>query len=366
MRGSTGVVALTWLVLAGACVLPASAAFPGANGRIVFASNRRADLQLQVFAVPAEGGLPRNVSRRPAYINTDASVGPGGTIVFASAPAGDFGAPGVWAVGPGGKRRRLASGLAPSVSPDGALVAYTSPHADGLLVVSAHGGRARTLSDTSAAAVWSPDGRWLAAAGNGVLLLRADGVETRRLAEGLNANFSLPSWSPDGRGIVVSDGVLHVVEVATGQETPLKEGTDPVWSPKGDLIAFVRAGQIATIRPDGSRMRDVTAPPAGDADMRPAWAPDGIRLAFVRKRPAADVTEASQLGVVNVVSGEMRALTPADGRIVDPFVRGLSWSADGFPATSPRSLRTAASSSSVAAPVWRVRRSPVPAPRSAS
>lgn len=328
MRGSTGVVALAGLVALCLTASSASGSFPGANGRIVFASNRRADLQLQAFAVPAGGGRPRNVSRRPAYINTDASAGPDGTVVFGSSSVNGFGGLSIWAVGPGGERRLLAHGWAPSLSPDGTRVAYTNPQSEGLFVVPASGGPARQVADSGSPGVWSPDGRWLAVGGNGVLLVRADGLETRRVAEGLSTWPSLPSWSPDSRKVVVSDNDLHILDVATGEETPLGHGTDPAWSPSGALIAFVRARRIATIRPDGSAGRDVTAPPVGEEDQRPVWAPDSTRIAFVRERPAGDVPQAAVLRVLDVRDGDERALSPADGHIVDPYVRGVSWSRD--------------------------------------
>ena len=330
MRGSGGVVALTCALAACAVAWPASASFPGANGHIVFSSNRRADLQLQVFAVPAAGGVAGNISRRPAYLNADANAAADGKIVFASSPATGNGGPKVWLIQPGGRRRPLVSGWAPSLSPDGAAVAYTGPHSEGLYVVSVRGGRANRVADTGLPGIWSPDSKSLAVADlDGVLLVRRDGTATRRLPLGLDANPGLPSWSPDGRSLVISDGALDVVDVETGRATRLVAGTEPAWSPAGDVIAFVRDGRIATIGPAGSATRDVTTPPEGESDVGPAWAPDGAHIAFVRRRPASDVAQASALHVLDVAAGREGALTPSDDHVVDPWVRGLSWSADG-------------------------------------
>jgi Tol biopolymer transport system component len=57
----------------------------------------------------------------------------------------------------------------------------------------------------------------------------------------------------------------------------------PAWSPRGDLIAFERAdghgrAAIYSIRADGTRLRRVWTPPAGDAHA-PVWSPDGSLLA---------------------------------------------------------------------------------------
>jgi Tol biopolymer transport system component len=59
----------------------------------------------------------------------------------------------------------------------------------------------------------------------------------------------------------------------------------PAWSPRENVIAFVRtAGEgraaVHTIRPDGTGLRRLWAPSAGDADA-PLWSPDGSRIAVV-------------------------------------------------------------------------------------
>jgi len=52
--------------------------------------------------------------------------------------------------------------------------------------------------------------------------------------------------------------------------------TQPTWSPDGNRIAFIREGEIHTIKPDGSDLKQVTDDGAG----APAWSPDGSRIAF--------------------------------------------------------------------------------------
>jgi TolB protein len=60
----------------------------------------------------------------------------------------------------------------------------------------------------------------------------------------------------------------------------------PVWSPRGDLIAFTRQYQgrfyIGVIRPDGAGERLLTE---SFLDEGPTWSPNGRVLMFYRQTP---------------------------------------------------------------------------------
>ncbi|MBX3002279.1 MAG: PD40 domain-containing protein [Caldilineaceae bacterium] len=62
---------------------------------------------------------------------------------------------------------------------------------------------------------------------------------------------------------------------------------DPVWSPQGDLIAFVSQepgnDEIFTIEPDGSNMRRLTHN-SWEWDKHPSWSPDGNQIIFWSNR----------------------------------------------------------------------------------
>ncbi len=118
-----------------------------------------------------------------------------------------------------------------------------------------------------------------------------------------------PSWAPDGRRLVLSDGLrLLVWEVGDPAGTPLpgtEDGVLPAWAPDGSWIAFTRlirgdslvascthsgvlgpscqqervvfpvAGRrLVLVRPDGSEIRDLG--PGSD----PAWLPDSRALVY--------------------------------------------------------------------------------------
>jgi TolB protein len=85
----------------------------------------------------------------------------------------------------------------------------------------------------------------------------------------------------------------------------------PVWSPRGDWIAYVRENgddtAIHIVRPDGSEARALTNM-AGASDLSPSWSPEGRRIAFARL-----LGERSQIAIIGLDGGEPRKVaTPGD------------------------------------------------------
>ena len=125
-----------------------------------------------------------------------------------------------------------------------------------------------------------------------VALIHPDGSGFRQITSGANNN-GFPSFAPDGERFVYRttgpDGEgLRIRNLKDNSVKTLTDGYDnfPVWSPRGDLIAFVRqvAGdfEVFSIRPDGKDLRRLTNSKGNEAHL--AWSPDGEKLLFSSTR----------------------------------------------------------------------------------
>ena len=110
---------------------------------------------------------------------------------------------------------------------------------------------------------WAPDGSYL-------LFARGGDFENG----GENPN---PDWSPTKpEQAIWSVGLDH---------TParrLTEGHAPAISPRGDIVAFLRGGQIFFMKSGGENVRNVITQKGEQSEL--TWSPDGSELAFVSGR----------------------------------------------------------------------------------
>lgn len=139
-----------------------------------------------------------------------------------------------------------------------------------------------------------------------------DGGKSTRMTDHGGAD-SQPAWSPDSTKIVfISDRTgsdeIYLLEqddaehpsltrahtFKTTRLTDTKEGEQfPLFSPKGDRIAFLRAGQLWTMKPDGKDQQVLIA----DKKVTDyEWSPDGKWIAFSRM----DGSFASEVYIVPV------------------------------------------------------------------
>ena len=271
---------------------PAGAAFPGANGSIAYQSY--------------DGGF------------TVASVTPDGAI-----------------------QRTLGSGISPSCSPNGSLIAFASPLPNSqieLFTMAPDGsGRTQVTSLGSASfPAWSPDGSKLALASYStttsnydIWTVAANGTNPMQLTSSPAEDIA-PSWSPDSSKIAFQsnrdgDREIYVMDADGGHPTDVtnrhaSEEQSADWSTDGSKIVF------SSTAPNGSP--DVfVMNAAGSGDTRlgagdyPTWSPDGKRIAFTRsaaggtnlftmKADGTDVVQVTHDGGEKVMT-DWQPLSPA-------------------------------------------------------
>jgi Tol biopolymer transport system component len=99
-------------------------------------------------------------------------------------------------------------------------------------------------------------------------------------------------------------GLFAVRDGALNQLTEDPSDSQPAFSPDGTSIAFVRAGDIYSVRADGSGQRQLTS--GADLDSAPVVSPNGKIVVFERR---AAKGAPADLYTVGTFGGGLRALT---------------------------------------------------------
>ncbi|MCH2186374.1 DUF5050 domain-containing protein [Myxococcota bacterium] len=176
---------------------------------------------------------------------------------------------------------------------------------------------------------WSPDGSHIvftSSRGDDVAeiyTMNADGSDETKITSAtfLSSN-EYPAWSPVGNQIAFSSvrveqgSLTQQIYLINSDGTGLVRLTDngandarPAWSPNGDQIAFDsdRTGetQIYVMDNDGSNQTQITNCCAGD--FYPAWSSDGERISFTSNRDGH-----SQVYVMSADGSDQKAVTSGD------------------------------------------------------
>jgi Tol biopolymer transport system component len=253
---------------------------------------------------------------------------------------GPTGADPVRLVGGEGEGATQPHGGRPAWSPDGSLLAFTGSfgeYSPVIYVVSADGGRPRLVSKAGPLSdpIFSPDGGSLAF--SALRVVKGEFQRTARRADddyGVVVDWAVmavnvssrrsrlltpwrrnqiltpTSFSPDGsklaaervtlkRGAgVFTESAAVAVELGGGPTTILARGDaeEPVYSPDGSRVAFVRTSHAAPSEPGGNRpparSELFVMPSAGGKPVKlagakgglawPSWDPSGRRISFTR------------------------------------------------------------------------------------
>ena len=222
-------------------------------------------------------------------------------------------------------------------SPDGDHIAFTSDM-DGqpdIFVLKLDGDTNEIIAVTKTKeredlGSWSSDGEWLSYAlfegeSPGVYVRNPNGVDLIRLT---SVPARSPVWSPKGDDIAFyldgEDGnEIHLVNYSTNEETGLVthvDGTFPVsWSPDGKHIAYVSNQhgnmEIYSMEIDGSDQLRLTR--NDRLDNNPVWSPNGKRIAFVSYSESGD--EGGEIFAMDADGSKQRRLTNNPNNDSAPF-----------------------------------------------
>ncbi len=122
-----------------------------------------------------------------------------------------------------------------------------------------------------------------------------------------------PNSNPEG---VERD--VWAIKVKGGKPWKLGQGTEPVISPKGDLVVFRNQGKVFVVPLNGTQKPGVLFKVRGNNRFF-NWSPDGSQLAFVSIR-----NDHSFIGIYNLGKKEIKWLLPNVNRDLCPV-----WSPDG-------------------------------------
>jgi dipeptidyl aminopeptidase/acylaminoacyl peptidase len=289
----------------------ARAAFPGANGRIVFETNR--DGNEEIYTMNADGTNRVDLTRNPADDADPRWSADGSRIVFASNRSGNYQIYTMNADGSGVTRvtHDANEDRRPTWTADGHILFQNGSFPNrAIFRINADGNGLQQLTPVSS------DNATVAAAPRGgrIAFSSTRGDGTQRLytanADGSAAKLVLPS--PPG---------------------PETADVEADWSPRGNELLFVRftfggpvTSDLYVVRTDGGGLRQLTNTP-DRLELQPAWSPDGTKITFFGitaigtpdQHDAVYTMNADGSGLTEISTPRVPYLDAFDGDRVEPF-----------------------------------------------
>jgi dipeptidyl aminopeptidase/acylaminoacyl peptidase len=247
---------------------------------------------------------------------------------------------------------RLRDVAEPSLSPDGRWLLYTVATDDlawdrkvsEVWRVATSGGAERRLTyaspDSSWAAQYSPDGRWIAFLSDRgeeettqVWRMPADGGEAEALTA-FKGGVSEFAWSPDSQrlALIVADAPAEAAKLPDGEDGPEQPIVITRLQFKDDSSGYLDDKRAHLHLFEIAGRKDLLLTPGQHDEWSPAFSPDGRTIAYATKRGAdPDRHLNSDIYLVEARAGASeRQLTRFEGADLDPYWESrLAWSPDG-------------------------------------
>ena len=293
MTAIFGAGGLAAAVLALVLVASAAGISRGADGRIVFVTNRHCGTRQEdcghgeIATIRADGSGVRVLTRN-AVTEGSPAWSPNGEQIAFFRPKRQ-----VWLMNADGSHQRQLTHLNRvqfygelDWAPDGQTIvikAFASAVGGSteLWLVNARTGTVTQLTHTvlsEAGPSWSPNGRWIAFFSEGrtrayrIWRLSPTTKRVVQLTSGSPA-AAYPSWSPDSRRIAFTLGGRLAIMDADGshRHTLRLFATQPHWSADGRWIVFTADADLYKVRPDGSGRTRLTHHGKQVVNDQPDW-----------------------------------------------------------------------------------------------